>query len=256
MTSLAITVVAGVLIGAILGTVGSGGSILAVPALAYGVGLPLHEAMATALLVVFAASVTSVVPRLRGGVDWTAAVLMALSGIPFALAGSVLGQRLSDVALTLTFAAVLLLGAGLVLKGSESGEAAADRSEFQRADLRRTVPRGVSMGAAVGTLTGILGVGGGFLIVPALTMALELPMPLAVGTSLVVIAINSAVGFASHLAGTHLDWTITLAFAAATMGAALLSSRLSLKLPAGTIRRVFCGVVIFVSTVMAVKAIV
>jgi len=226
-----------------------------VPALAYGAGLPMHEAMATALLVVFAASLTSVVPRLRGGVDWTAAVLMALSGIPFTLAGSALGRRLSDMVLTLMFAAVLLLGAGLVLRGSGSGQAAADESGSPRADLRHTVPRGAAMGAAVGTLTGILGVGGGFLIVPALTVVLGLPMPLAVGTSLVVIAINSAVGFAGHLAGTHLDWTITLAFAAATMGSALLSSRLSLKLPAGTIRRVFCGVVLLVSTVMAVKAI-
>ncbi|HET6501422.1 MAG TPA: sulfite exporter TauE/SafE family protein [Amycolatopsis sp.] len=248
--SLLLTIIAGLLVGAVLGTVGSGGSILAVPTLVYAAGLPVHEAMATALAVVFAAAVTSVLPRLRGGVDWTAAVAMALAGIPFTLAGSVLGQRISDTVLTLLFAAVLLLAAVLVRKrpGREA-------IEEDRHRPRGTLARAIAAGAAVGTLTGILGVGGGFLIVPTLTMALKLPLSRAVGTSLVVIAINSAVGFAGHLSGTHLDWTITLCFAAATMGAAALASRWSLKLPAAAISRVFSGTVVVVASVLVVKTV-
>jgi hypothetical protein len=107
----------------------------------------------------------------------------------------------------------------------------------------------------VGFLTGLLGVGGGFLIVPALALVLGLPMAVTVGTSLFIVVINSLAGLAAHLGEMHFDWAVIGAFAAAAMAASLVAGRFSRHLPETTLKRGFAGLVLLVAVYVAVQAI-
>jgi uncharacterized membrane protein YfcA len=235
MTLLAAVLAA--LIGLMLGVMGGGGSILTVPVLVYVLGFDPKDAIAASLVVVGATSLFGAVGHWRAG-----NVNLRVAGIfgVVAMAGTYLGARLAvymsgATQLTL-FAGVMLLAAYFMFrpKKVEAGDAGADVPV-------RDMPLGliVAEGIAVGVLTGLVGVGGGFLIVPALVLLGKVPMKQAVGTSLLVIAMKSAAGFAGYWGQVTVRWDFLAAFTAVAIVGILLGTRLTKRVPQHALQRAF-----------------
>jgi len=242
----------GLIVGGLLGLVGGGGSILAVPALVYGVGLPLSAAIPTSLVVVGASSAVAVVPRLRN-VNWRLAVIIGAAGTATAYLGAYVNRLLDQKVLLLAFAAIMVIaGVRMMMPTKAAGGSCA--LPGGGVHWRSCLPKAIATGAVVGFLTGLLGVGGGFLIVPALTLVLGLPMAATVGTSLVIIVINSVAGFAAHLGDLHIDWAVTAAFAMAAMAASLLAGRLGTNIPDPILKRSFGILVLAVAAYVTAQA--
>jgi uncharacterized protein len=251
----------GLLIGILIGLLGGGGSILAVPALVYGVGLPIAAAIPTSLLVVGASAGAALVPRLRSGqVRWRIAGVFGVTGAGAAFAGAAI-DRLLDPRLVLGGFALLMIAAGIrMLTGTDTvgGDCALPKGGV---NWRGCLPKSVTAGLAVGFLTGLFGVGGGFLIIPAFVLLLGLPMTSAVATSLAVIVANSAAGFVAHLGEAHLgeahlDVGRTLAFAGAAIVGSLLAGRLARGVPTATLQRWFAYLVLAVAAFVLVQVVV
>ena len=248
-----IAVAAGLLIGALVGLLGGGGSILAVPALVYAAHQNLPQAVATSLLVVGITAVVAVLPRVRGGqIAWRIALLFGAAGAATAFAGAAVNRLLPE-AVTLALFAALMVGAGVRILRETPVTGAACAVEGGRVNWRRCLPRTLAGGLVVGFLTGLLGVGGGFLIIPVLVVVLGLPMATAIGTSLVIIAANSAAGFAAHAGEVTLDMPVTAAFTAAAVAAALTAGRLSNRLDTTRLRRWFAYLVFAVAALVLVQ---
>lgn len=242
----------GLIVGGLLGLVGGGGSILAVPALVYGVGLPLSAAIPTSLVVVGASSAVAVVPRLRN-VNWRLAVIIGAAGTATAYLGAYVNRLLDQKVLLLAFAAIMVIaGIRMMMPTKAAGGSCA--LPGGGVHWRSCLPKAIATGAVVGFLTGLLGVGGGFLIVPALTLVLGLPMAATVGTSLVIIVINSIAGFAAHLGDLHIDWAVTAAFAVAAMAASLIAGRLGTNIPDRILKRSFGILVLAVAAYVTAQA--
>ena len=244
----------GLSIGVLLGLVGGGGSILAVPALIYGVGMPLSRAIPTSLLVVGISSAVAAVPRLvQREVQWRIAAIFGGAGIPSAFAGAAINRLLSPRLLLVGFVALMLLAAWRMLQENEQkgGDCALPGGGV---NWRSCLPKALASGAGVGFLTGLLGVGGGFVIVPALVLLLGLSMVSAVGTSLVIVSVNSGAGFLAHLGDSRLDPTITVAFTLATVTGALVAGRLGSRLSGDWLRRGFAYLVVAVAVFVAFQA--
>ncbi|MDJ0348318.1 sulfite exporter TauE/SafE family protein [Cryobacterium sp. PH29-G1] len=245
----------GLIVGALLGLVGGGGSILAVPALVYGVGLPLSEAIPSSLIVVGAASAVAVIPRLRRGVNWQLAAIIGAAGVATAYLGAMV-NRLIDPRVLLGAFAVIMVIAGVRMffpTRSVGGPCALPGGGVK---WRSCLPRALATGAVVGFLTGLLGVGGGFLIVPALTLVLGLSMSVTIGTSLVIIVINAAAGFTAYLGDVQIDWAVTGAFAATAMVASLAAGRFGRGLPDVVLKRGFAVLVLIIAAYVAVRTVV
>ncbi|GCD40095.1 UPF0721 transmembrane protein [Streptomyces chrestomyceticus JCM 4735] len=209
MSALILALVAGGVVGLALGALGGGGSVLAVPALIYLLGFTPAEATTASLLIVTATSLTALYAHARAGhVRWKAGAAFAAAGVlPAALAGAA-AARLPQAALTLAFAGVAALAAIKMLRPAAAVEG--DR------EVRRG--RAAGAGAGLGALTGLLGVGGGFLAVPALVTVLAFEMRAAVGTSLLVISVNSLASLATRFgAAGALDWAVVGPFTAAAV---------------------------------------
>ncbi|WP_068274266.1 sulfite exporter TauE/SafE family protein [Aldersonia kunmingensis] len=210
----------GAVIGVLLGLLGGGGSILAVPVLVFGLGLDVEEAIPISLIVVGLASAVGALPKIRAHqVEWRLAGVFAAAGIPATFVGAAIGRLLPQSVVLIGFAAVMVT-AGLRMLQERGELGTSCRTGEFGVNWRRCAPRAIPAGFAVGLLTGLFGVGGGFLIVPALVLMLGVEMQIAVGTSLVIIVANSAAGLVSHLSETSIDWGITAVFA----GAAILGS--------------------------------
>lgn len=245
----------GVVVGGLLGLVGGGGSILAVPALVYGVGLPLAGAIPTSLIVVGAASAVAVIPRLRTGVNWRLAAIIGAAGIPTAYLGTLVNRMVDPQLLLVAFSVIMVIAGVRMFFATPSahGPCSVPGGRTQWASC---LPRALATGAVVGFLTGLLGVGGGFLIVPALALVLGLPMGVTIGTSLVIIVINSIAGFTAHLGDVEIDWGVTGAFAASAMLASLIAGRLGRGLPDRVLKTGFAILVLVVAVYVAVRAVV
>ncbi|HVZ41864.1 MAG TPA: sulfite exporter TauE/SafE family protein [Candidatus Kapabacteria bacterium] len=198
------------MIGTLLGLLGGGGSILAVPVFVYVLGLDSKLAIALSLGVVGAASLAGTIPHLRArNVDVRTALIFAAGSAAGAFGGSALSRLVSGSVQLVVFAVVMLTAAISMLRsrrGAAIVPAEAEAVEKLPALLAVTLLRG----AAVGVLTGFVGVGGGFLIVPALVLLGNMPMKRAVGTSLLVIAINSASGFTGYMLQENIRHRIAL----------------------------------------------
>ena len=246
----------GLTIGILLGLLGGGGSILAVPALVYGVGTPLAVAVPTSLLVVGISSATAVLPRLRQGqVAWRIAGVFGTAGAGAAFAGAAV-NRLLDPRVVLVGFAALMVAAGVRMLREQlpvGGDCALPGGGV---NWRGCLPKAIGSGVVVGFLTGLFGVGGGFLIIPALVLLLGLSMTVAVGTSLVIIVINSVAGFAAHAGDAALDYRIALAFTAAAVVGSLASARVASRLPAERLRRWFAYLVFAVAAFVMVQALI
>jgi uncharacterized membrane protein YfcA len=245
----------GLVIGVLLGLLGGGGSILAVPALVYGAGVPLSAAVPTSLLVVGVSSATAVLPRLRSGqVQWRIAGVFGGAGAAAAFAGAAV-NRLLDPRVVLLGFALLMVAAGVrMLREQETvgGDCALPGGGV---NWRGCLPKAIGSGIVVGFLTGLFGVGGGFLIIPALALLLGLPMTVAVGTSLVIIVINSAAGFAAHAGDAALDYRITGTFTVAAVAGSLVAARVATRLPADRLRRWFAYLVFAIAAFVAAQAV-
>ena len=233
MTTLALTLAGAVLIGVTLGLLGGGGSILAVPLLVYVADLPAKEAIATSLLVVGVTSAVGVLPHARANrVRWRTGLVFGVAGMTGAYAGGRLAEFVPASVLLTGFALMMLATAVAMLRGRRSTEG---RSKPHELPMLRVVGDGV----VVGLVTGLVGAGGGFLVVPALALLGGLPMPVAVGTSLVVIALKSFAGLAGYLSSVQIHWGLAGAVTAAAVVGSLLGGRLAGRIPADVLRRGF-----------------
>ena len=240
--------------GAALGLVGGGGSILAVPALVYGLGMPIGQAVPTSLLIVAGTAAAGVLPRLRRGeVRWRVAGVFGAAGAGAAFGGAAVNRLLPDRALLGAFAALMLVVGVQLLRRPPEPHGACE-VPGGKVNWRACLPKALLIGAVVGFLTGLLGVGGGFIIVPALTWLLGLPLPVAIGSSLLILAINSAAGLAAHLGGFQLDLPVAGVFLGAAALAALTAGQLAGRLPEHVLRRGFAGLVLAVGAFVAVQA--
>ncbi|MGW3208305.1 sulfite exporter TauE/SafE family protein [Streptomyces sp. NPDC001135] len=243
MTALILALAAGAVIGLALGGLGGGGSVLAVPALIYLLHFTPAEATTASLVIVTLTSVTALTAHARdGNVAWRTGLLFAAAGIgPAMVAGAVSGH-LPATMLTGAFAVIAALAALRMLRPA------------------RTEPSGKvhpakagSVGAGLGTVTGFLGVGGGFLAVPALVSVLGLTMRRAVGTSLLVITINSLAALVARAGtGGRLDWSVVAPFTAAAILGAWDGKRLSRRIEGTTLQRIFAHVLLAVAAFMLV----
>lgn len=237
----------GALIGVLLGLLGGGGSILAVPALVYGMGLRMEEAILISLVVVAAASAVGVLPKLRAGqVQWRMAGIFAAAGIPATIVGSAISKHLPESALLIGFAVVMVL-AGIRMLADQGNTGTACEVRDGQVNWRRCAPRSLGAGLVVGLLTGLFGVGGGFLIIPALVVVLGVEMSTAIGTSLLIITANSVAGIFSHLHGISVDWLVSAAFVAAAMVASLVAGYFGTRVDTDRLQRWFAYLVFVVA---------
>jgi uncharacterized membrane protein YfcA len=237
MSGLPLELLLGFVIGLSLGLLGGGGSILTVPALVYLVGQSPQAAVTTSLAIVGGNSLIGVAfhrgeSRRTGSstLNWKVAILFGAAGMLTAYASAGLSQHFTPEGLLVAFAVLMLVVAGLMLFRRERPAGAGQPRPWWIAPLA---------GAGVGVLTGILGVGGGFLIVPALVMLVGLPMFQAVGTSLIIIAANSLAGLLGHLDQGWFDLGLTAVFVTAGFGGTFIGSRLAHRLPAARLRQAF-----------------
>jgi uncharacterized membrane protein YfcA len=234
-------------IGLSLGLIGGGGSIITLPVLVYVIGVDAHQAVGMSLAVVGAASlIGSALHYRHGTVSLKTGALFGLSGMAGAYFGSGLTYLFSAGALLLSFATLMVIIAFLMLTGERGG-----RSEAP--GRGHSTLKSALAGLVVGLLTGFLGVGGGFLIVPALVLFGGLAMKEAIGTSLMVIAINCAAGLAAHLSYGGFDLRVTalvtLLAAVGTLAGTALSHRAAPK----KLRRSFAVFIIAVAVLLIAK---
>ena len=246
----------GLIIGVLLGLLGGGGSILAVPALVYGAGVPLAAAVPTSLLVVGISSATALLPRLRAGqIAWRIAGVFGAAGAAAAFAGAAVNRLLDPRAVLVGFA-VLMVAAGLRML-REQPEVGGDCAlPGGGVNWRGCLPKAIGSGIVVGFLTGLFGVGGGFLIIPALALLLGLPMTTAVGTSLAIIVLNSIAGFTAHAGDVELDYRIVGAFTITAVAGSLIAGRFATRLPAERMRRWFAYLVFTVAAFVVIQTLV
>ncbi len=217
----------GFLIGLSLGALGGGGSILAVPVLVYLAGQSAKQATATSLVLVGVSAFVGIVPHWRAGrVRLGRGVVFGIAGIGGSLLGSHWNEVVDPDVLLLAFSGIMLVAAAGMYRRTRASAPATDDTEHHRTSVG-TVIKVLLAGSLVGLLTGFFGVGGGFVIVPALVLALGFAMPTAVGTSLLVIGINAVVALSTRLQGGFLEWGVIVPFTVASIAGVLVGSRLA-----------------------------
>lgn len=245
----ALVVALAVLVGLSLGLLGGGGSILTLPLLVYVAGMDTKQAIATSLLVVGVTSAVAAVSHARAGrVQWRTGLLFGAAGMAGAYAGGRLAVFVPGGVLLVAFALMMIATAVAMLRGRRAGE--------QRG-VHDVVPVGRVLldGVVVGLVTGIVGAGGGFLVVPALTLLGGLSMPVAVGTSLLVIAMKSGAGLAGYLSSVQLDWDLAAMVTAAAVLGSLVGGRLAGRVEPEKLRRGFGWFVLSMAAFILVQEI-
>ena len=244
--TLALAFALAALIGVSLGLLGGGGSILAVPVLVYVAGVDPRDAVGMSLAIVGTTSLAAgLLHRRSGQVDGRLAVVFGGLGIAGAWAGARLTRALRPELLLALFALVML-AAGTAMLLRRPAEAPGPHSPPRRPRPLFLVPAAL----ALGVLTGFLGVGGGFLIVPALVVFARAPMKIAVGTSLFVIAANSAAGWFAHLGEGDPHAGLTASFAAVAILGSIAGERLARRSPPATLRKAFALLVLALGAAM------
>jgi uncharacterized membrane protein YfcA len=241
----------GALVGFSLGLVGGGGSILAVPLMVYVVGVPeAHVAIGTSAIAVAANAAVNLSNHARGGtVIWSCALMFAAAGIIGALGGSILGKMIDGQKLLALFALLMLVISALMLK---------TRSRIGQPDVRMdrsNTPAIAGLGLATGTLSGFFGIGGGFLIVPALMLATGMPIMNAISSSLVAVTAFGLTTAASYAWSGLISWGLAGLFIAGGIAGGLIGTRLARSLSArrGALNSVFAAVIIAVALYMLAR---
>lgn len=232
-------------IGISLGLLGGGGSILAVPILVYVAGMETKTAIAASLLVVGTTSLMGALRHWRAhNIDVRTALVFGVVSMAGSFAGGRIAAFLSDT-FQLTLFAVVMLAASVSMFRSGSAESAV------RATARLPLVGGAA--AIVGLLTGVVGVGGGFLIVPALVLFGGVSMKRAVGTSLLVIAMNSASGFLAYAGHVEIDWGYIAVFTAIAIGGVFIGSAAVPYVSQATLKRSFAAFLVAVAGFILVQ---
>jgi uncharacterized protein len=260
------TAALGLVIGLVIGGLGGGGGALTVPALVYLLGLTAQDATTSSVLIVGISSLVGAAVRIRN-LRWRTGFAFAAVGVPAAYLGSVLNQRVGEPVVLVTFAVVTVLAATAMLVESRS-EGCGDGSdrdpgpgpagtvvtavERHRALVRTATV--VGCGAAVGFLTGFLGVGGGFLVLPVLVIALRMPFAAAIGTSLLIMVLNSTAALASRFGDLAVDWSVVVPFTLASIVGTLLGRRVADRLSGAALTRIFAVVLLLVGIFVGVES--
>lgn len=222
-----------IVVGIVMGALGGGGAILTVPILVYLVGQTPHQATAGSLVIVILSASAAMVPHFRRrNVKVRDGLIFGAAGTVGAIGGSRLSTAVAENVLMTAFAVLLLVVAGLMMRRivREYRTARDHVGDTPATGARRGVGVTVVAATAVGFLTGFFGVGGGFAVVPALALALGFSMPAAVGTSLLVIVVNSVTALTTRsVVGLDIDWPVTLNFAVLAMVGSLLGARIAAK---------------------------
>jgi len=241
----------GMLVGFSLGLVGGGGSILAVPLMVYVVGVPQpHVAIGTSAIAVAANAAINLSNHARGGtVIWSCALIFAASGMVGAFGGSILGKMVDGQKLLALFALVMIVIAMLMLK---------TRARIGLPDVKvsmSNMPAIVSLGLATGTMSGFFGIGGGFLIVPALMLATGMPIMNAVSSSLVAVTAFGMTTAASYAWSGLVSWALAGLFVAGGIAGGLAGTRAARHLAErrGALNVVFAVVIIAVALYMLAR---
>ncbi|CAJ1510818.1 sulfite exporter TauE/SafE family protein [[Mycobacterium] burgundiense] len=238
-----------VFVGIALGLLGGGGSILTVPLLAYVAGMDAKEAIATSLLVVGVTSLVGAVSHARAGrVQWRTGLIFGAAGMAGAYAGGILARFIPGTVLLIGFAVMMIATAVAMLRGRKNVKPAENGH-------RLPVPKIVAEGLVVGLVTGLVGAGGGFLVVPALALLGGLPMPVAVGTSLIVIGMKSFAGLGGYLSSVQINWSVALAVTAAAVLGSLVGTRLTALVNPDMLRKTFGWFVLAMSSVILAQEI-
>lgn len=227
-----------ILIGLSLGLLGGGGSILTVPILVYALGLETHSAIATSLLVVGATSLAALIPHARAGrVRWKTGVLFGGMSMVGAFAAGRVAHHIPGVILLLAFGAMMVVTAVAMMRKGKKPPGPAP-------DAQRSYVKILLEGLAVGAVTGLVGAGGGFLVVPALVLLGGLGMREAVGTSLLVIAMKSAAAFAGHATSVEIDYALAGMVTGAAVLGSFVGAAAAQKVPQDVLRRGFAWFVV------------
>ena len=273
-----IAVPLGLVTGAVMGALGGGGAILTIPVLIYVLGMPPHDATTASLVIVGVSAASTAVSHVRGGTARLLdAVVLAVVGIVGTYAGSLASAAVPAAVLVVLLASLLAVVGGLMVRqtpgGADddpdvaiaTGEAASGASGVVGASgntagsgstARRLGPI-AAVGVGVGLLTGFFGVGGGFAIVPALTLVLGYSMRAAIGTSLLVIAFNSATALAARLVqGVSLNWPLVATFTVGAILGGLIGGRLARRASPQALRRGFAVLLFLVAAYMLGSAVV
>lgn len=202
-----LSVLSGSIVGLSLGLIGGGGSILAVPLMAYVVGLPPHAAIGTSAVAVAASSLANLAGHARAGtVKWPCAIVFAVAGVAGAAIGAQIGKRVDGQALLAAFGVLMIVVAALMVRPRRAGHDAGVR--LTRDSAMRLLPQLGATGLAVGALSGFFGIGGGFLVVPGLISATAMPLLNAIGSSLVSVSAFGATTAVSYAASGLIVWRI------------------------------------------------
>jgi len=245
----------GLMIGLAVGMLGGGGSVLAVPVLVYVLGQGVHEATTASLVIVTAGALAGGLGHARGGrVCWRHAGAFSVAALPGVVGGTALGNAVSGGALIAAFALIMLLAAAATWRRASRAAVGGElRMRPSCPPLR--LARDLAAGLLIGVMTGFFGVGGGFLIVPALLIFLSLSMRLAVGTSLTIITITSVMGLVAHLlAGRSLDVGVTATMTVACVAGALAGVSVAARVPQRVLGRGFAGLLTGVASYLLVSA--
>lgn len=234
-----------VLIGVTLGLLGGGGSILTTPILIYVLKMETKEAIATSLLVVGVTSLAGLIPHARAGnVAWRTGLIFGAAGMVGAALGGVVAGYVPANALMVLFAIMMVATALAMFRG---------RKTPTRTPTSLKPAKIVLDGLVVGLVTGLVGAGGGFLVVPALTLLGGLSMPLAVGTSLLVIAMKSFAGFAGHLSHVEVNFGLAAMISAAAVLGSAVGGALASKIPPEALRKGFATFVLVMAAFILVQ---
>lgn len=243
-----------VCIGLSLGLIGGGGSILAVPILVYVMGLNSKVAIAMSLIIVCIISIIGLIPHWQQG---NVRLKIALAFIPAAAIGAYLGASLTalpvitDTIQLVAFAVVMAIASILMIRRGRQAIPKTNKLPFWKGLPQWLTISGEGLG--VGILTGFVGVGGGFIIVPALVIVEGIPIKQAIGTSLVIIAANSIAGFLGYINQVVIDWQLVLTFTLAASGGTIVGAYLNRYVNAKQLQQGFGYFILAVAIFILVK---
>ena len=258
----------GFLIGVTLGAVGGGGSILAVPMLVYGAGLPPKKATTASLVIVGATSLFGLPTQLRAHkVRVTAGFVFAATGIVGSVVGTRVNKGIDPDVLLLAFSGLMVVAAVAMIRRQRTAfrtlevpdpdPGAEDPGGGLGVRTRidgRTALKFVVAGTVVGFLTGMFGVGGGFVIVPALVLALGFEMSVAAGTSLLVIVLNSVIALVQRYNGDPLPWDAIIEFLVMAVPGVFVGTWLSRRVAGPTLTRAFIGLLLVIALYTTIRS--
>ncbi|MBW8458876.1 MAG: sulfite exporter TauE/SafE family protein [Thiobacillus sp.] len=262
-----LVILAGAATGIVLGLFGSGGSIIATPALLYLLDVAPKSAIAMSLgIVAVTATIAALDNWKRGNVDVSVAAVFGLFGVVGTYAGARLGVVTPVVIQLVVFALVMYAAAWRMLKPARLAVPASGGAAISASGGAAALPctglfspcmaHMALHGIGVGVLTGFVGVGGGFLIVPALVLLSRIPMKIAVGTSLAIVAVKSYAGFAGYMGAVPIDWALMGGFTAVTVVASFAGTRIAHRFSQDALKRAFAVFLLFVASYILLKSVI